>query len=176
MTAKESDSQAQWMHWMRRALWLAGRAEQAGEVPVGAVLIVGGQVIAEDWNRTISGPDPTAHAEIGVLRQAAGRLGNYRLPEATVVVTLEPCAMCAGALIHSRVSKLIFAAREPKTGAVVSCTRLLDEPWHNHKVHWQEAGGEFAARSAALLRQFFARRRRAVKPGDQLPKPGSKRI
>ena len=142
---------------MRRALRLAARAERDGEVPVGALVVRDGAVIGEGSNSTIGQADPTAHAEIQALRQAAAHLGNYRLPGCALIVTLEPCAMCVGALVHSRIEQLLFAAREPRTGAVVSCARLLDAPWHNHRVSWSE--GVLAQESADLLRDFFQRRR-----------------
>ena len=142
---------------MRRALRLAARAERDGEVPVGALVVRDGAVIGEGSNSTIGQADPTAHAEIQALRQAAAHLGNYRLPGCALIVTLEPCAMCVGALVHSRIEQLLFAAREPRTGAVVSCAQLLDAPWHNHRVSWSE--GVLAQESADLLRDFFQRRR-----------------
>lgn len=142
---------------MKRAMVLAAQAAASGEVPVGAVVVAGGQIIGEGMNRNIASFDPAAHAEIMALRQAAERVGNHRLPGAMLMVTLEPCTMCVGALVHSRIEHLLFAAREPKTGAVVSCSRLLDAPWHNHRVSWSE--GLMAEESAALLKKFFAARR-----------------
>jgi tRNA(adenine34) deaminase len=106
--------------WMRRALALADRAENEGEVPIGAVLVRDGQLLGEGWNQVISAQDPTAHAEIVAMRDAASVAGNYRLPGSTLYVTLEPCTMCAGAMIHARVELLVFAAREPKAGVVCS--------------------------------------------------------
>src|SRR5690554_300266 len=110
-------------HWMRQALALAARAEEQGEVPVGAVLVREGGVLGEGFNQPISSHDPTAHAEITALRDAARRAGNYRLPDSTLYVTIEPCAMCCGALVHARVAKVVFGAREPKAGAVCSHLR-----------------------------------------------------
>lgn len=142
---------------MREALELARRAAHEGEVPVGAVVVSGGQVIGRGTNHPISGIDPTAHAEIEALRDAARTVGNYRLPGATLYVTLEPCAMCAGALVHARIERLVFGAFEPKAGAVTSQARLLDLPSMNHRVAWQ--GGVLEADCAAVLSEFFAHRR-----------------
>jgi tRNA(adenine34) deaminase len=142
---------------MRRALALADRAENEGEVPIGAVLVRDGELLGEGWNQVISGNDPTAHAEIVALRDAAGVAGNYRLPAATLYVTLEPCTMCVGAMIHARVDALVFAAREPKAGVVCSTCSMLDEPRYNHRVRWQE--GVLAEESSARLQAFFQARR-----------------
>lgn len=144
--------------FMQRALSLAEGAAAAGEVPVGAVLVRGDQVLAEAGNRPIASHDPTAHAEICALRTAAARAGNYRLPDTTLYVTLEPCTMCCGALVHARIGRLVFAAREPKAGAVVSTATVLDHPTLNHRVNWSE--GLLAEVSARLLSDFFAARRR----------------
>jgi len=148
---------------MQHALRLARRARDAGEVPVGAVLVSGNTVIGEGCNSVISASDPTAHAEIVALRDASWRAGNYRHPGATLYVTLEPCTMCIGALVHARVSTLVFAAREPRAGAVCSAAQLLAADFYNHRVHWRE--GLLAEDSAALLRDFF-RARRAAGAGD----------
>ena len=142
---------------MRWALGLAARAAAAGEVPVGAVLVADGQVLGEGWNRPIGACDPTAHAEIDALRAAARRRGNYRLVDTTLYVTLEPCTMCVGALIHARVARLVFGAREPRAGAVASQFRLLDTGCFNHRVVWHE--GVLAAECSALLVEFFRARR-----------------
>ncbi len=144
-------------HWMRRALGLADRAAQQGEVPVGAVLVRDGEVLGEGWNQVIAAADPTAHAEIVALRGAARRAGNYRLPGAVLYVTIEPCTMCAGAMIHARVDRLVFGASEPKAGVVHSRCRLLDEPWYNHRVEW--LGGVLAEESSERLQRFFRARR-----------------
>ena len=144
-------------HWMRRALALADRAASEGEVPVGAVVVRDGELLGEGWNRVIGSSDPSAHAEIVALREAASAAGNYRLPGSVLYVTLEPCTMCAGALVHARVASLVFAAREPRAGVVCSTCALLDEPWYNHKVDWTE--GVLAQDSASRLKAFFARRR-----------------
>lgn len=143
--------------WMRRALALADRAANEGEVPVGAVVVRDNQLLGEGWNQVIAAQDPTAHAEIVALRDAARAVGNYRLPEATLYVTLEPCTMCAGALVHARITQLVFGANEPRAGVVCSTCALLDEPWYNHKVNWQ--GGVLAESSSARLKDFFQARR-----------------
>lgn len=142
---------------MRLALELAGRAAAAGEVPVAAVLVADGQVVGEGWNCSIGVCDPTAHAEINALRDAARRRGNYRLIDTTLYVTLEPCAMCVGALIHARVARLVFGAREPRAGAVASQFRLLDANCFNHRIAWSE--GALATGCGALLVDFFRSRR-----------------
>lgn len=144
-------------HWMRRALALADRAADEGEVPVGAVLVLGEQLLGEGWNQTIGNSDPTAHAEINALRDAARSAGNYRLPGSCLYVTLEPCTMCAGALVHARVSELVFAADEPRAGVVCSRQRLLDQDWYNHRVHWRR--GPLAQASSDRLKTFFRARR-----------------
>lgn len=144
-------------HWMQRALAQADRAEKAGEVPVGAVVVRAGEVLGEGYNRVISCADPTAHAEIVALRAAARAVGNYRLPGATLYVTLEPCTMCAGAIVHARIDLLVFGADEPRAGVVHSRERQLEAPWYNHRVQWQ--GGVLAEDSAARLQAFFRARR-----------------
>ncbi|MCB1702028.1 MAG: tRNA adenosine(34) deaminase TadA [Halioglobus sp.] len=144
-------------HWMARALVLADLAAGHGEVPVGAVVVRDGELLGEGWNQVISAADPTAHAEIVALRAAAQRVGNYRLPGATLFVTLEPCTMCAGALVHARITHLVFAATEPKAGVVCSRCQLLDEPRFNHRVSWQ--GGVLAQASSDRLQAFFKARR-----------------
>ncbi len=145
--------------WMRRALELAAEAAAAGEVPVGALVVLDDKVIGEGWNRPISAQDPTAHAETVALRAAAQHLANYRMPGATLYVTLEPCTMCAGALIHARISRLVFGASEPKAGAVVSQGRVLEQPALNWRV--QVEGGVLADECSSLLSGFFRERRRA---------------
>jgi tRNA(adenine34) deaminase len=144
--------------WMRRALALADRAENEGEVPIGAVVVRDGELLGEGWNSVIAFQDPTAHAEIVALRDAARMAGNYRLPGATVYVTLEPCTMCVGAMIHARIETLVFAALEPKAGVVCSTCSLLDEPRYNHRVKWQ--GGVLAQASSERLQAFFRARRK----------------
>ena len=143
--------------WLRYALTLARRAADAGEVPVGAVVVKDGAVLGEGWNRPISGHDASAHAEIVALRDAGARAGNYRLPGTTLYVTLEPCMMCAGALVHARVARVVFGAFDPKSGAVGSVWNALEAPGLNHRVQWQ--GGVLAADCATLLQGFFAARR-----------------
>lgn len=145
--------------FMRRALELANRSQASGEVPVGAVLVHQEVVLGEGWNAPVDASDPTAHAEIAALRQASARLRNYRLPGATLYVTLEPCAMCAGAIVLARIARLVFAARDIRFGAVRSKFRLADSELLNHRVSVEE--GLFAAEAAALLIRFFQPRRTA---------------
>src|SRR5690349_24279409 len=143
---------------MRIALDQAHNAWLVGEVPVGAVIMRDGQVIATGYNRPITEHDPTAHAEIVALRHAANLLGNYRLPDCELYVTLEPCAMCAMALMHARMKRVVFGAADPKTGAAGSVLDLFAEPRLNH--HTALAGGVLAEASGRLLQDFFAERRR----------------
>ena len=144
--------------WMARALELAVHARDAeGEVPVGAVLVLDGAVIGEGWNRNITLNDPTAHAEIQALRAAGQHVSNYRFPGSTLYVTLEPCVMCAMAMVHARVGRVVFGATDPKTGAAGSVFDTLVSPLHNHRV--DVAGGLQADTAAALLRDFFRARR-----------------
>ena len=143
--------------WMQRALELADRAAAQGEVPIGAVLIKDEQIIGEGWNSPITTHDPTAHAEIIALRAAARSLGNYRLLNATLYVTVEPCVMCVGALIHARIKEVVFGASEPKTGAVNSAFNLLTAPQHNHQI---VIHNEVLASAAAEHLQSFFRHRR----------------
>jgi tRNA(adenine34) deaminase len=150
-------SQSEHERWMRHALALADRAEAEGEVPIGAVVVRDGELLGEGWNRVITSADPSAHAEVNALRDAGARVGNYRLPGTTLYVTLEPCTMCAGALVHARVGLLVFGAREPRAGVVCSHHNLLDQGWYNHRVAWLE--GVLAEQSAARLRAFFRARR-----------------
>ena len=142
---------------MQRALLLAGHAQAQGEIPVGAVLVRGGAVIGEGWNQPISTCDPTAHAEIVALRQAALELQNYRLGGTTLYVTLEPCVMCAGAIVIARIERLVFAARELRFGAVRSKFRLADSDLLNHRVQVEE--GLLAADAGEMLSSFFNERR-----------------
>lgn len=147
--------------WMLRALDLAEQAAQRNEVPVGAVVVsAAGELLGEGFNQPISSADPTAHAEIVALRAAAFRTGNYRLPGSTLYVTLEPCLMCAGALIHARVQRLVYAASEPKAGAVVSAFQVLGASRVNHQVTVES--GVLAEQSTRLLQSFFAARRLAA--------------
>ena len=143
--------------FMRRALELAGEGAAKGEVPVGAVLVKDGQVIAEAFNQPISSHDPTAHAEILVLREAGRLLDNYRLTDTTLYVTLEPCTMCAGSLIWARVGRLVFGASEPRTGAAGSVYDIPRDQRLNHRLDVQ--GGLLAEESAAMLQAFFRSRR-----------------
>ncbi|AJP49505.1 zinc-binding protein [Rugosibacter aromaticivorans] len=143
--------------WMTGALSLAREAGAAGEVPVGAVVVLDGAVIGRGWNQPIGRHDPTAHAEIMALRDAATRLGNYRLPGATLYVTLEPCAMCAGAMMHARIKRVVFGARDPKTGVAGSVLDLFGETRLNH--HAEVTGGVLAEECGQLLSRFFAARR-----------------
>jgi tRNA(adenine34) deaminase len=147
--------------YMRRALELAGQGERLGEVPVGAVIVCNGDIIGEGFNQPITSHDPTAHAEVVALRAAADRFQNYRLVDATLYVTLEPCTMCVGALIHARISRLVFGTTEPKAGAVVSQSQLLDASYFNHRIALQ--GGVLAETCQHQLSDFFRRRREELK-------------
>jgi len=144
--------------FMEAALEEARRGLLAGEVPIGAVLVVDGRVAARAFNQPIGAVDPTAHAEILVLREAARAIGNYRLTEATVYVTVEPCLMCVGALVHARVREVVYGAAEPKTGALVSAIRGLDLPGLNHR--FAVTGGVLEEECRELIQQFFRDRRR----------------
>jgi tRNA(adenine34) deaminase len=143
--------------FMSAALALAARAETAGEVPVGAVIVIDGQIVGSGFNSPLSRQDPTAHAEMLAIREAAAAMGNYRLTGSTLYVTLEPCPMCAGALVNSRVSRLVFGARDLRFGGVRSKFQLADSDLLNHKVSVVE--GVRAAECIELLQQFFAKRR-----------------
>jgi tRNA(adenine34) deaminase len=142
---------------MREALLLARQAEAAGEVPVGAVLVKEGALVGSGWNQPIAARDPTAHAEVMAMRAGAQKLGNYRLSDTTLYVTLEPCAMCAGALVHARVTRLVYGAADPKTGAAGSVFELVRSDRLNHRL--EVAGGVLAEECGGLLKDFFARRR-----------------
>ena len=145
--------------WMRHALALAERAEsEDDEIPVGAVLVsADGQILGEGWNRNITEHDPTAHAEIVAMRSAGAALGNHRLLGSTLYVTLEPCAMCAMAMVHARVARVVFGASDPKTGAAGSVFDLLADPRHNHRV--EVCGGVLATESGTRLTNYFRRKR-----------------
>ncbi|MEM6161880.1 tRNA adenosine(34) deaminase TadA [Erwinia sp. P6884] len=143
--------------WMRHALMLARRAWEEGEVPVGAVLVQGDRVIGEGWNRPIGHHDPTAHAEIMALRQGGKVLENYRLLDTTLYVTLEPCVMCAGAMVHGRIDRLVYGAKDEKTGAAGSLLDVLGHPGMNHQVAIDQ--GVLAGECAAMLSDFFRHRR-----------------
>ena len=142
---------------MRRAIELAQRASEEGEVPVGAVVVEGAEIIGEGWNRPISAADPSAHAEIQAMRAAASAKRNYRLLDSTLYVTLEPCAMCVGAMFHARIRRVVFGAADPKTGAAGSVIDLFGAQQLNH--HATVEGGLLADECGALLRRFFAARR-----------------
>jgi tRNA(adenine34) deaminase len=144
--------------FMREALDLARRAAEAGEVPVGAVLVRDGAIVGRGYNQPVSGKDPTAHAEVVALRDAAERIGNYRLGECEMFVTLEPCAMCAGAIMHARLSRVVYGAADPKSGACGSVVDLFAEDRLNH--HTTIVGGVMAEEAGAMLRDFFAVRRK----------------
>jgi len=152
-------------NFMQLALDQAVLAQSAGEVPVGAVVVLDGEVIAAGFNQPIGRKDPTAHAEIVALRAAALRVGNYRLAGCELYVTLEPCAMCAGAIQHARIARLVWGAKDPKTGACGSVVDLFSQPLLNH--HAQVASEIMAPESAALLRGFFAQRRAMAKQQSQ---------
>ena len=154
-SSKEMNSTDQ--YWMRQALALADQGASQGEVPVGAILVRDGQCLGQGYNQPISSHDPTAHAEIIALREAARGRRNYRLPGTTLYVTLEPCTMCVGALIHARIEHLAFAAPEPKAGAVISRQRLLDQPLFNWRITWRQ--GPLTELASEQLRSFFRQRR-----------------
>jgi tRNA(adenine34) deaminase len=143
--------------WMEEALRCAQRALEAGEVPVGAVVVCAGRVVGRGWNRNLADCDPTAHAEIVALREAGRNLGNYRLGDCELFVTIEPCAMCAGAAVHARVRRLVYGAEDPKAGAVHSILQVVNHPSLNHQMEIR--GGVLAGRSAELLQEFFRKRR-----------------
>ncbi|WP_198411372.1 tRNA adenosine(34) deaminase TadA [Marinimicrobium alkaliphilum] len=147
--------------WMTHALTLAEQGKALGEVPVGAVLVRQGTVLGEGFNQPISGCDPSLHAEIVALRQAAKAANNYRLPGSTLYVTLEPCTMCIGALIHARIERLVYGTTEPKAGAVVSQLQLLDSDHYNHHIDY--TGGVMADSCQHQLSDFFRERRAAAK-------------
>ncbi|MFG6178552.1 tRNA adenosine(34) deaminase TadA [Halomonas sp. THAF12] len=144
--------------YMHRALDQARLAGEAGEVPVGAVVVdAAGEIVGEGYNAPVAGHDPSAHAEIRALRDAGARLGNYRLDGCTLFVTLEPCLMCTGAIIHARLARVVYGAAEPRTGMVESRANLFAQPWYNHRVEVE--GGVLASRVSKLLKAFFAERR-----------------
>lgn len=143
--------------WMRRALELADRAELDGEVPVGALVVRDGEFLGEGWNRNIGDDDPSAHAEIVAMRAAGKKEENHRLPDSTLYVTLEPCAMCVGAMIHARIGRLVYAASDPKTGAMGGAYDLQGIHAHNHVI--DVTGGVLGEEAADRLRSFFRKRR-----------------
>jgi len=142
---------------MSKALALAEHAGKQGEVPVGAVVVINGDIVGEGFNQPISSNDPTAHAEVVALRDAAANLQNYRLPNAVLYVTLEPCTMCAGSMVHARIKTLVYAAAEPKSGVVNSCDHVFDGEHLNHRV--DVVSGVLADQASTLLKDFFKRRR-----------------
>ncbi|MGA8868735.1 MAG: tRNA adenosine(34) deaminase TadA [Candidatus Sulfotelmatobacter sp.] len=143
--------------WMEEALRDAQRALESGEVPVGAVVVCDGKIVGRGWNRNIAASDPTAHAEIVAMRQAGTTLGNHRLEGCDLFATIEPCAMCAGALVHARIKRLVYGADDPKAGAVHSVLQVLNHPQLNHRL--EVRSGVLAGRCAELLQTFFRRRR-----------------
>lgn len=147
--------------WMRHALSLAHKAAELGEVPVGAVLVKDGQLVSEGWNQPIVQHDPTAHAEIMAIRAAAQQLKNYRLPGTTLYITIEPCSMCAGAIIHSRISRVVFGASEPRAGAVGSAINLLQNAQFNHQTDM--TSGVLSEECGQVLKNFFFLRRKTAK-------------
>ncbi|MFZ0480426.1 MAG: tRNA adenosine(34) deaminase TadA [Terriglobales bacterium] len=143
--------------WMEEALRAAQRALEAGEVPVGAVVVFEGRVVGHGSNRNLSENDPTAHAEIVALREAGKNLGNHRLSECELFATIEPCAMCAGALVHARIRRLVYGADDPKAGAVHSVLQVINHPALNHRM--EVRGGVLAGKSAEIVQEFFRKRR-----------------
>ena len=155
--------------FMRAALELAAEARRHGEVPVGAVVVLGGLIIGRGYNQPIGARDPTAHAEIVALRDAAVGIGNYRLTGADLYVTIEPCQMCVGAMVHARIARVVYAAREPKAGAIESAMRAHEHPSLNHRM--QAVGGVLEPESRELIREFFRERRDA---GDRSQEAGER--
>ncbi len=147
--------------WMQHALTLAERAAALNEVPVGAVVVSDDRVVGEGWNRPISSHDPTAHAEIMALRDACARVGNYRLVDCSLYVTIEPCTMCFGAMVHARVARVVFGAPEPKAGVLCSHHEVMSAPIYNHRFEW--LGGVMEEECAQLMQTFFQRRREEKK-------------
>jgi len=143
--------------WMEEALRSAQRALEAGEVPVGAVVVCESRIVGRGWNRNITDFDPTAHAEIIALREAGATVGNHRLEDCDLFATIEPCAMCAGAMVHARIKRLVYGADDPKSGAVQSVMQVLKHPQLNHRM--EVRGGVLAGRCAEVLQEFFRNRR-----------------
>jgi len=143
--------------WMEEALRAAQRALEAGEVPVGAVVVCDGKIVGRGWNRNLTESDPTAHAEIIALREAGAHVGNHRLGHCELFATIEPCAMCAGAMVHARIRRLVYGADDPKAGAVHSVIEVLNHPKLNHRM--EVRGGVLAGRCAEVLQAFFRERR-----------------
>ena len=157
MTTHDVPTTASDEFWMEEALRAAQRALEGGEVPVGAVVVHAGEIVGRGWNRNLTDFDPTAHAEVIALRQAGAKLGNHRLGDCELFVTIEPCPMCAGALVHSRVKRVVYGADDPKAGAIHSVMEVLNHPRLNHQT--EVRGGVLAGRSAELLQSFFRSRR-----------------
>jgi tRNA(adenine34) deaminase len=155
VTGDTSDTQDR--YWMAEAQVLARQAGLEGEVPIGAVIVREGEIVGRGWNRNIGLNDPSAHAEIMAMRDAGNALGNHRLPGCSLYVTLEPCPMCAGAMIHARLARVVFGANDPKTGAAGGVFDLLGDPSHNHRV--EVTGGCLSEECSAMLKGFFKRRR-----------------
>ena len=147
--------------WMEEALSVAQRALNAGEVPVGAIVVHAGKIVGRGWNRNLTDVDPTAHAEILALREAGARVGNHRLGDCELFATIEPCAMCAGAMVHARLKRLVYGADDPKAGAVHSVLQVLNHPQLNHQM--EVSRGVLARRCADLLQSFFRQRREEQK-------------
>jgi tRNA(adenine34) deaminase len=143
--------------YMAKALQLAEQAGAAGEVPVGAIVVKDGEIVGEGFNQPISGCDPTAHAEIVAMRNAANNLSNYRLSDCDLYVTIEPCTMCVGAMVHGRIRRVLFGALEPRAGALQSQLQLMDQSHYNHSIEWQ--GGVLAQECGDLISLFFRRKR-----------------
>ena len=157
MASNVSDTPASDELWMEEALRCAQRALDIGEVPVGAVVVRSGQIVGRGWNRNIVDCDPTAHAEILALREAGATVGNHRIGDCELFVTIEPCAMCAGAMVHARIQRLVYGADDPKGGAVRSMMQVLNHPQLNHRI--EVHSGVLAGRSAEVLQTFFRNRR-----------------
>jgi tRNA(adenine34) deaminase len=143
--------------WMEEALRCAQRALEAGEVPVGAIVICEGKIVGRGWNRNISQSDPTAHAEIVALREAGSSMGNHRLGDCELFATIEPCAMCSGAVVHARIKRLVYGADDPKAGAIRSVMKVLNHPALNHRIDVRS--GVLAGKSSEILQEFFRKRR-----------------
>ena len=143
--------------WMQEALRAAQRALEAGEVPIGAVVVLEGKIVGRGFNRNIADSDPTAHAEVVALREAGAAIGNHRLSDCELFATIEPCAMCAGALVHARIRRLVYGADDPKAGAVHSVMRMINHPSLNHQM--EVRGGVLAGKCAELVQEFFRARR-----------------
>lgn len=162
---RQWDQAKQDRYWMEQALRLAAQAADLGEVPVGALVVCDGESIAQAFNQPIHSHDPCAHAEIVALRRAGEALGNYRLANCSLYVSLEPCSMCAGAIVHARIERLVYGASEPKAGVIESRARFLEEGYLNYQVEW--LGGVMAEESSELLSSFFRRRRQEKKQARQ---------